>query len=41
MVAKFEKGIIENTLRETQFNRKEAARKLGISQNTLWRKTQE
>lgn len=34
----YEKAIIEETLRETQFNKKETARRLGISVTTLWRR---
>lgn len=34
----YEKVIIEETLKETQFNKRETAKRLGISANTLWRK---
>lgn len=34
----YEKIIIEETLKETQFNKRETAKRLGISANTLWRK---
>lgn len=34
----YEKTIIEEVLRKSQFNKKETAKKLGISVNTLWRK---
>lgn len=40
MVADFEKHVIESTLRTTKYNKQNAAKILGISQNTLWRKTQ-
>lgn len=40
MVADFEKNIIENTLRAAKYNKHQAAKILGISQNTLWRKSQ-
>ena len=35
----FEKEQIDLALRESQFNKQEAARRLGISANTLWRKS--
>lgn len=34
----YEKIVIEETLKETQFNKRETAKRLGISANTLWRK---
>ncbi len=34
----YEKIIIKETLKETQFNKSETAKRLGISANTLWRK---
>ncbi|MEW6410311.1 MAG: sigma 54-interacting transcriptional regulator [Nitrospirota bacterium] len=34
----YEKEIIKETLREVQFNKKEAARRLSISETTLWRR---
>ncbi len=40
MVSDFEKYIIESTLRATKYNKNHAAKILGISQNTLWRKSQ-
>ncbi|HHW07033.1 MAG TPA: sigma 54-interacting transcriptional regulator [Clostridia bacterium] len=37
-LARLEKEVIEKTLREVQFKKKEAAEILGISTTTLWRK---
>ncbi len=38
MVETYEYRVIENTLKTCKFNRAEAAKQLGISANTLWRK---
>lgn len=38
-VERFEKKQIDMALRESRFNRQEAAKRLGISPNTLWRKS--
>ncbi|HHY60546.1 MAG TPA: hypothetical protein GX504_08005 [Clostridia bacterium] len=38
ILARTEKEVIEKTLREVQFKKKEAAELLGISTTTLWRK---
>lgn len=38
LLEEHEKTIIEKMLIETQFNKKETAKRLGISANTLWRK---
>lgn len=38
MVRSYERTIIQDTLRDCQFNRSEAAKRLGISMNSLWRK---
>lgn len=38
LLEEHERTIIEKMLIETQFNKKETAKKLGISANTLWRK---
>lgn len=37
-IESFEHQVIEQTLASCRFNRQEAARRLGISPNTLWRK---
>jgi len=37
-LGEYEKAIIAETLKDCQFKRKEAAQRLGISVNTLWRK---
>lgn len=39
-VSAFEQKTIEDVLKECNFNKKKASRKLGISPNTLWRKFQ-
>jgi propionate catabolism operon transcriptional regulator len=41
MVQEFERGVIRRTLRQSRFSRKDTARLLGISPNTLWRKLHE
>ena len=38
---RYEARVIEETLAQCRYHRKEAARKLGISNNTLWRKQKE
>ena len=40
-VRAFEREIIAETLEETSGKKKEAAKKLGISRETLWRKLKE
>lgn len=40
-VDEFETQVIDRVLRESRFNKTEAARKLGISVNTLWRRLKE
>lgn len=39
-LGEYERPIIEKALMECQYNRKETAKRLGISVNTLWRKLQ-
>lgn len=39
MIQRFERSVINKTLSDYNYNRKMAAQKLGISVNTLWRKT--
>ena len=38
MTEQMESKLIQDTLRACRFNKKETAKKLGISVNTLWRK---
>lgn len=40
-VEAYEAEVIQRTLREVRYNKREAARRLGISVNTLWRKLKE
>ncbi len=40
-IREYEKNVIKHTLEACQFNKKEAAIRLGISTNTLWRKMQD
>ena len=38
MMERVECNLIQDTLRACRFNKKETAKKLGVSVNTLWRK---
>ena len=40
-VETYEAEVIKRVLREVRYNKREAARRLGISVNTLWRKLKE